>query len=170
MDKTKKYIYTLSHPFSIDVRYVGCTSNPERRLINHIQLVDYGSTDCKKWVKSLLMEGLEPLLTILECCGDNWQDREVYWISSFIKKGSNLCNQTIGGTCGRLSQEHVLKKETQLLYVLDLIDNGTPVLEAERKAGLPNGYLYKVRSGKISYLKHIAVPYFRNLKRLKNLD
>lgn len=85
------YIYTLSHPETNEVRYVGKTINTKRRYKQH--LYDKRGSHKGSWVKSLRKEGLKPVLTILETCEDNWQEREIYWISQY----DNLTNHSIGG-------------------------------------------------------------------------
>jgi group I intron endonuclease len=85
------YIYTLSHPITNEVRYVGKTINIKRRYKQH--LYDKRHSHKASWVKSLKNEGLKPVLTILETCQDNWQEREIFWISQY----DNLTNLKQGG-------------------------------------------------------------------------
>lgn len=164
-----EYIYILKEPLTGDVRYVGKTTNLKARLYNHIKTANRGKTHCKSWIKSLLKQNLLPVLEVIECVS-NGSKREQYWIGYYTKLGNKLCNHTIGGECGLLSQEHVQRKQLQVLNALDQISKGIPVLLAESKAGLSNGYLYKVRKGEIDFLKHIKVPYFRKMKRNNPID
>lgn len=163
----KNYIYILKHPITKEIRYVGKTTNPKTRLYNHIKLVNIGKSHCKSWIKSLLVQDLKPELEVIAGINDeeDWREREKYFIKSFTDMGCRLCNHTIGGECGKLSQEHIGLKEQQVLNALNFIRNGYEVREAEKKAGLSSSYLYKVRKGEIAFLNHIEVPYFRNLKR-----
>lgn len=85
------YIYTLSDPTTNEVRYVGKTINIKRRYKQH--LYDKRTTHKCNWVQSLRKEGLKPILTIIETCNDNWQEREIYWISQY----DNLTNFSDGG-------------------------------------------------------------------------
>ena len=86
------YIYTLSHPLTNEVRYVGKTINIKRRYKQH--LYDKRNSYKANWVKSLRNDGLKPILTILETCNeDNWQEREIHWIAQF----DNLTNFLNGG-------------------------------------------------------------------------
>jgi len=85
------YIYTLSHPITNEVRYVGKTINIKRRYKQH--LYDKRKTYKANWVRSLKNNGLKPILTIVEECENNWQDRERFWISKF----DNLTNFSLGG-------------------------------------------------------------------------
>ena len=85
------YIYTLSHPITNEVRYVGKTINVKRRFKQH--LYDKRHSHKASWVKSLKSEGLKPIMTIVETCTDNWQEREIYWINQY----DNLTNLKQGG-------------------------------------------------------------------------
>lgn len=87
----KYYIYTLSHPITNEVRYVGKTINIKRRYKQH--LYDKRGSYKSNWIQSLRTQNLKPILIILEECDDNWQDREIYWISQF----NNLTNFLSGG-------------------------------------------------------------------------
>lgn len=97
----KIYIYTLSHPVTNEIKYVGKTNSIKRRLQGHI---DYARNPKKKrryisyWILKLLKEDLRPILTVLEECNDtNWIEREKYWINFYKNQGCKLCNLTEGG-------------------------------------------------------------------------
>lgn len=85
------YIYSLSHPLTNEVRYIGKTINLKRRYRQH--LYDKRTTHKCNWIQSLKKEGLKPVLTIIETCDENWQDREKYWITQY----DNLTNFSDGG-------------------------------------------------------------------------
>ena len=85
------YIYTLSHPITNEVRYVGKTINLKRRYKQH--LYDKRHSYKASWVKSLKKDNLKPLMKVLEICKNNWQEREIFWISQF----DNLTNLKQGG-------------------------------------------------------------------------
>ena len=99
------YIYTLSHPITNEVRYVGKTINIKRRYKQH--LYDKRGTHKASWVKSLRKDGLKPILNILEECTDNWQEREIHWISQY----DNLTNHSIGG--GGVDYSRTTSEETR---------------------------------------------------------
>ncbi len=90
------YIYTLSHPITNEVRYIGKTINIKRRLKQH--LYDKRQTSHKSsWIISLKDSGLKPVLTVIEeCCDENWEDREKFWITQY----NNLTNIKVGGNGG----------------------------------------------------------------------
>ena len=105
------YIYTLSHPLTKEVRYVGKTKSPKRRYNDHIYRLD--AKDRKTcWIKSLLNEGLKPIMGIIEECEGDWSEREKYWIKQF----NNLTNLTEGGE-GSANYKHSadVKEKLRLL-------------------------------------------------------
>lgn len=85
------YIYTLSHPLTNEVRYVGKTINLKRRYKQH--LYDKRGKHKVNWIQSLKRDGLKPVLTVIEECTENWQEREKYWITQY----DNLTNFLDGG-------------------------------------------------------------------------
>ena len=101
------YIYTLEHPLTNQVRYVGKTTNIKRRYKQH--LYDKRSTYKGCWVKSLRSEGLKPIIKVIEECTEaNWQEREKYWITQF----NDLTNHLEGGNTNyvRTTKEETRQK------------------------------------------------------------
>jgi group I intron endonuclease len=95
----KVFIYSLSHPITHEVRYVGKTVRPKARYNEHIN--DISSSHKANWIKLLLSQNLQPNMNILEeCIETTWSEREKYW----IKQYHNLTNSTEGGEDGRLSK------------------------------------------------------------------
>lgn len=90
-------IYSLSHPDTNEVRYIGKTVKPvSQRLSNHIYnaKVTRHNKHLSNWILKILLEGKRPKIECLEVCDEEvWQEREKYWISQY----SNLINLTIGG-------------------------------------------------------------------------
>lgn len=110
----KTYIYTLSDSIG-NIRYIGKTDNPKRRLKEHI----YESKNTPKnhrhyWILSLLNNNEIPKLEILDCVNHNeWDFWEKHYISLIKSWGFNLTNQTEGGDSGlgMLGKKH--KEETK---------------------------------------------------------
>lgn len=106
------YIYTLEHPITNEVRYVGKTINIKRRYKQH--LYEKRPSHKASWIKSLRKENLKPIIKIIEICTiDNWIDREIYWISVFdnltnIRSGggTNIVHTTKDETRKKLSEAH----------------------------------------------------------------
>jgi hypothetical protein len=94
------YIYTLSHPETGEVRYVGKTNNLKERWKSHKnESLRYNRVNHKEhWIKKLLREGLTPKLEVLdEIDSDDWGWLEVYWIAQCKAWGFRLTNMTDGG-------------------------------------------------------------------------
>lgn len=90
-------IYTLSHPITNEVRYVGQTKNTlEERLRGHLKSKE--NVYRIHWLKSLIKEGLIPKIEVIEEVEKNEASfSEMFWISMFKSWGFRLCNLTEGG-------------------------------------------------------------------------
>jgi len=93
------YIYALTDPDTGEIRYVGRTRNPARRLSRHIQPM-FNSRSVRQWIREM---GRAPQMTIIEqCSGDVVVEREAYWIASYESNGARLLNKG-KATFGRVS-------------------------------------------------------------------
>lgn len=71
---TDVFLYGLADPRTGDIRYVGKSKNPEKRLRQHIR--DRNRRPhypVSRWIRSLLSEGVSPSLTVL------WKGPESEW-------------------------------------------------------------------------------------------
>lgn len=91
------YIYTLEHPITNEIRYIGKTNNLDRRLHSHWTTGYKSKTKIGNWLKSLKKLKLKPIMTIIDETTDDWQQLEMYWISQFRTWGFNITNHTNGG-------------------------------------------------------------------------
>jgi len=90
------YIYTLSHPLTGEVRYVGKSNDLKKRLKEHGSAK--ANTKKDNWLKSLKKNGLRPTIDIVESVSsEEWKYWEVFYISLFKSWGFNLTNGTRGG-------------------------------------------------------------------------
>lgn len=102
--KASVFVYGLCapDPHQLKVMYVGCTGQHiHNRLQGHIhEAMQDEDSDSPKllWIRSLLMENLEPVVVLLEQVrsGDDWQKREQHWIE-FFGGHAGLLNLTKGG-------------------------------------------------------------------------
>jgi group I intron endonuclease len=96
------FIYTLAHPITGEVRYVGKAVNLIHRLKNHIK--EKLNTRKCNWIKSLTAQGLKPKIEALECFYDaqdwEWSEAERFWIESLRHMGCRLTNVERGGYGG----------------------------------------------------------------------
>jgi hypothetical protein len=98
------FIYALCDPRTLEVRYVGKADNPYRRYCQH--LVDKYPCYKTHWITSLLKQGFNPILQILEQCDESvWKERERDWIAFERKSGCCLTNKTEGGEGYSLGHE-----------------------------------------------------------------
>lgn len=89
-----QYIYTLADPFTMEIRYVGRTVEPEERLKGHIYQTN-GGTDKDVWIISLRNANTFPVMAIVETVtAENGAEREKKWIKHYLKQGSSLFNKT----------------------------------------------------------------------------
>lgn len=94
------YIYALLCPKG-EIRYIGKTTNPAKRLKCHIRLAasEKHQYYAARWIRSLLRQGEQPHLEIV--CevpeGESWVEYEVDAIREFREEGHRLTNSTKGG-------------------------------------------------------------------------
>lgn len=100
-----RYVYALVDPRDNQIRYVGCSLDPIKRLRDHMNAANsYGRSwsnsgryqRCQprfRWLNSLSDSGLKPRIIILEkCSGDCWRDKENDWIQHYLDAGIPLVN------------------------------------------------------------------------------
>jgi hypothetical protein len=93
------FIYALIDPITKDVRYIGKSNNPHKRLFGHNGHIRAKTKSHKHfWIKSLLDQGFVPTILILEKCEKSiWQEREKDWIKFGRKLKWPLTNMADGG-------------------------------------------------------------------------
>ncbi len=125
--KTVK-IYTLEHPITQEIRYVGKTTQTlNRRCNGHISKRSNAHVTC--WVKSLKKQNLFPKIQLLdEVDYQIWAETEKYWISQLRTWGFNLCNHSDGGESGR---EGVSLTQAQKDY-LSVLNTGRTMSEQSK--------------------------------------
>lgn len=108
MTKEKRaLIYSLSHPETGEIRYVGMTFGTlKNRLSAHIsrarQKID--NTHKSNWIRKILRQEMRPKIEMLELAPVGKHiEREKWWIKKFGRK--NLVNSTDGGE-GMLGYKH----------------------------------------------------------------
>ncbi len=109
----KLYIYALIDPRTDEVMYIGCSNNPEKRLIAHLQKSQLKHRTSKRvvWIKELLFLELKPVLQVLEEVDEtNAKDREVYWINYYKNINPNLTNTDLHNCNNRQYGNRLLKR------------------------------------------------------------
>ncbi len=95
------FIYCLCCPKTNEVRYIGKSKNPKKRLMEHIHVAAYGHSNRhqSQWVRSLISCGTEPLLKVVFRVPEDmtWQVAEKFFIASAKEFGFDLTNANDGG-------------------------------------------------------------------------
>lgn len=104
-------IYALCCPVTSEVRYVGKTIDPARRLRHHMsEARRLPHLHKSRWIKTLVAEGLRPMIKVLEVVPEaEWEAAERRWIASF----SNLTNAAEGGSGCPVGVGHSHTEETK---------------------------------------------------------
>ena len=126
------HIYTLAHPITGEIRYVGKTCRYEKRKTEH--LYEGNRTRKSNWIKSLRNLGLKPVMEPLEIIensnDEDWQDVERFWIDNLRFLGCNLTNLDSGGRRGKCQSEETRRK------IGNAHKGRVRSLESRRKQGL----------------------------------
>lgn len=92
------HIYALIDPNTGEVRYIGKSNNPHRRLTRHIHecKARHGTTNERKrdWINALLAAGQKPHVVTLQTLeqGDDWAYVEFCWGWHYRTRGADLVN------------------------------------------------------------------------------
>lgn len=161
------FIYVLKNPITGEIKYVGKTNNPKRRLYSHIE-ESKRKTGLKNrrvinWINSLLKDKLKPKMEIVEICNNNnWEEKEIYWINYYRNIGIDLCNIENGGKhsekkfsdktksihANNLRKLRSKYSENEKIYIWDLICNNTKDSEIQKLfPEISKSFLYQVKNG-----------------------
>lgn len=92
------FIYALCEPGTRTIRYIGKSSNLERRLREHVLISPNYDSHLGHWVNKLLDQKLEPAMIFLkEVPETEWEDWERCYIRNAKMLGFKLVNGTEGG-------------------------------------------------------------------------
>lgn len=87
------FIYALRCPNSQELRYVGKSDEPDRRLLQHLQSPSRNA-EVAAWMASLVEDGKQPELIILERVSvDRWRHAEIRWTKRLRDEGAPLFNK-----------------------------------------------------------------------------
>lgn len=90
------YIYSLSDPQTGEIRYIGKSINPKKRIDNHLHIKK--KSHCSCWIQSLRNKKLKPLFDIIDTVSkEDWIFWEQWWICQAKAWGFRLTNHSIGG-------------------------------------------------------------------------
>lgn len=98
------FIYALKDPDTGQIRYVGASCAPQKRLVNHLK--DRDKNHRTNWIRGLRFANMKPVLGILdEVSETEWQPAEAAYIQFYRERGCDLVNGTDGGGGGSLPGE-----------------------------------------------------------------
>ena len=163
----KTYIYTLSHPLTGEIKYIGKTINIKSRQYSHNNLKICKSRINRKnsWIISLNLKGLKPVFSVIkECYGDDWVKEEMDLIKYCRDIGMNILNHTDGGEgCLNkkgLSINHKIKiskscflsnkkiKDEDILRICDFINKGFSYKQIKDEIFINENLYYNIISGR----------------------
>jgi predicted GIY-YIG superfamily endonuclease len=139
---TKIYIYALHCPKSDEIRYIGKSKNPEKRLKEHIG--GKKKYPVSLWSISLLKQGLCPKMTIIsEVDEKDWESEEIKQIQLHKDMGCNLLNIALGGSQVPCTNEQRSKngQKTKESFYSD--DKKKRIWAIKRNAGSMVKYMIK---------------------------
>lgn len=97
-----RYIYTLSDPSTMEIRYVGQTNDPKRRFNDHISSSINESSDSyetykARWIRKVISNNLLPIINIIDTCDSieesNRLERD--YVDRFTTEGVKLTNSHV---------------------------------------------------------------------------
>lgn len=180
----KTFIYILIDPRTNEVRYVGKSNNPKKRLFAyHIPQSKLKRTHKECWIYSLINKNLSPILKIIEETDlNNWCDREKYYIKHYLESGCNLVNATDGGDSYNFTDEtrqklsQVLKNHpshSKQVFQFDcncnMINNYPSIAEASRITKISSSNICNAINGKLCMAGNYYWSYVKEFK-IKNIS
>ncbi len=141
LNNKKVFIYSLENPIIEDIRYIGKTVNLKKRLKGHLdEAKDINSKITHKvsWIRSLLKQGIEPVLNIIDEVNESeWEFWERHYISLYRNWGFRLTNGTEGGDGNMCWQTHHTEETKRKISLAHI---GKPKSkEHKRNLGLAHG-------------------------------
>lgn len=174
------YIYILQDPDTMDVRYVGKTTNPKKRLYQHTnkRVQEYSRRrHLCNWLLKLLNANKKPVMTVIDQTEYNWKELEIYWIEQFNNWGYDLVNLTTGGdgVDGYIHTKETIEKLSKMITCIspDGVEHSGNCKEIASIIGVSSSaiynVLYKSITGKVKGW-HTFKMCNPNEKFLANLD
>lgn len=110
-DYKNTFIYGLTEKGTKEIKYVGKSNNPKRRMQQHVCDSASRKTPKDYWIQSVLKKGCEiDLIIIEEVEYNSWEEKEKYWINFYKNKIKN-CSE--GGHGGRPIKYAISYDETK---------------------------------------------------------
>jgi hypothetical protein len=157
------FIYALKDPETGEIRYIGKTNNPKKRMSSHLSPEKSKSLPSIRWVLKLRKQNKKPIMEIIEET-DDWESCEIKWISYYRSIGCDLLNIDNGGIVKIYQHcKYDRKSSKKYLRVMSMLSN-LPEINEEASGFwklIKNG-IKQVRSSIRIDLGEDAVSYFDN--------
>lgn len=150
----QKYIYLITNKLN-NKKYVGQTANPDKRFKEHLWMKD--STIGKDMVKY----GVENFtMSILEGPVENYDEREIYWISKLNTEAPNGYNVSMGGKGfpGKRYTRTDATPEMAAEIIKYLYDNSYSFGYISKVFSLPYNIIKKINNGDLFRDSNINYP------------
>lgn len=165
-------IYGLVDPTTNQLRYVGKSTHPTKRLREHLgKRALRARTHLTSWLRSLLAQGREPEVVILEdVSADDWQDDEKFWIAYMKFLGCRLTNGTQGGEGGLLMPAARAKQAAALRgrKVKRSADHLAKIVECNKRRASDPAWLRKISAAAKARVRRDP-DHMRRVSRLGSL-
>lgn len=138
---SKTYIYALLDPeHDFSVRYIGKSTNPHGRYLDHCKNFTNCKTHKERWISILDSKGLKPKLQIVaQVKSEEWQYWEIFYIDAFKKAGHRLTNETVGGEGQHAMTDEVRSKISNKLKGFKHTEETRIKMSNERKESFASG-------------------------------
>ena len=132
------YIYGLYVNDETNIKYIGKTNNPHKRLKTHIsESIRLNNTHKHYWINKELKNGNVIKYKILQECEDNdWERFEIYWID-YYSKINKLTNKSSGGE-GSSNFANITYTEVKNIIKDYHFENGNDFKRKIKKLNLEN--------------------------------
>ena len=89
-------VYVLADPRTGDIRYVGGSNNPQRRLKEHLYDCAVPENSKRQWIQELKRLNMLPLVVEIMDCDSEKQlsEEEIHWTRRLRLAGCDLVNHS----------------------------------------------------------------------------
>lgn len=135
------YIYVLVEADTGDIRYVGESSQPNKRFYQH--LVDADNNHRVHWIQSMLANGRHIEMKVIEVLTNptkvECEEAEQFWIALFKEKGFKLTNGNDGGI-GGWGYVHTVESKAKISAKLQGINAPSALLTEDKVVAIREKY------------------------------
>lgn len=176
MKKETTFIYGLIDPRTNQIKYIGKSDNPKKRLKEHIsesRKKNKFGTKKENWINKLFSLNLKPKLKIINKVKfEEYNYWEEFYIKEYKNKGAKLLNYDEKGlgSISRMkeltkkSADKISKKVYQYSLTGDYIKEYNSTREAERETKINHGNISKACNGIFKHTGGFIFSYSKEVK------